>query len=217
MALGLVGKKCGMTRVFQEDGTSVPVSVIEIVDNKIVSLKTPETDGYSAVQVTYGENTKAHKLSKPMVGHYNKAGITPGLGLCEFRVDELSSFAVGNEIKVDLFTDGQLVDVCGISRGKGFAGTIKRHNFTMGDATHGNSLSHRAPGSIGQRQSPGRVFKGKKMAGRMGGKQVTTQNLEVVRLMADKNVVLVKGAIPGAPGSWVVITPAVKAAEKSKV
>ncbi len=210
MSLGLVGRKCGMSRVFDESGVSLPVTVIEVLDQKVSQVKDKD---YTAIQVAYG-NKKNRKVTNALKGHYAKAAIEPGLGLMEFRLDDVSSYKAGDEIKIDLFAKGQFVDVFGVSRGKGFAGTIKRHNFSMGDATHGNSLSHRAPGSIGQRQSPGRVFKGKKMAGRMGGKRVAVQNLEVVQVLPEKKVVLVKGAVPGAPGGLVVIKPAVKTANK---
>lgn len=208
MALGLVGRKCGMTRVFTADGSSVPVSVIEVLPNRVVMLKTPVTDGYEAVQVTMGERKASH-VTKAVAGHYAKAGVAAGEGLWEFRT-AVKDLAVGAEIKVDLFQAGQMIDVTGVSRGKGFAGTIKRWNFTMGDATHGNSLSHRSPGSIGQRQSPGRVFKGKKMSGHMGNERVTVQNLQVVQIDTERNLILVSGAIPGAPDGVVVVLPAMK-------
>ena len=213
MSLGLVGRKCGMMRVFNDAGFSLPVTVVEILKQRVSQVKEVASDAYTAIQVAYGEK-HSRKVNKPTQGHYKKAAIEPALGMMEFRLDDVSSFCVGQEINMDLFQPGQLVDAFGVSRGKGFAGTIKRHNFKMGDATHGNSLSHRAPGSIGQRQSPGRVFKGKKMAGRMGGKQVAVQNLEVVQILPEKNVILIKGAVPGAPGGLVVIKPAVKAAKK---
>lgn len=209
--LGLVGRKCGMTRVFQDDGSSVPVTVIELFENVVSQLKNQATDGYTAVQIAYGKKNN-RKVTKPLVGHFQKAGVEPSLGLKEFRVDDLSSFELGSVIGLELFEGRKHVDVTGISKGKGFAGTIKRWNFKMGDATHGNSLSHRAPGSIGQRQSPGRVFPGKKMSGRMGGEQVTVQSLELVQVLVDKNVILVKGAVPGAQGGLVVIKPAIKVA-----
>ena len=211
MSIGLVGRKCGMTRVFTADGVSVPVTLIEATPNRVTQIKTVESDGYDAVQVTVGTKRQA-LLSKPAAGVYAKAKTAPGRGLWEFRVDgkEVSGLAVGAEIKVDTFTVGQKVDVAGVTKGKGFQGTIKRHNFTMGDATHGNSLSHRAPGSIGQRQTPGRVFKGKKMAGHMGNANETTQNLKVVRVDVERNLLLVRGAIPGAPGGDVIVRPASK-------
>lgn len=211
MAIGLVGRKCGMTRVFTEDGQSVPVTVIEVEPNRVTQVKTVGNDGYSAIQVTVGSR-RASLVNKPMAGHFGKAGVGAGRGLWEFRLpeSEAGSYSVGAELKADVFAAGQVVDVCGVSIGKGFAGTVKRHNFTMGDATHGNSLSHRAPGSIGQRQTPGRVFPGKRMAGHLGNVKVTVPNLKVVRVDADKNYVLVTGAVPGAKGGDVIITPASK-------
>lgn len=211
MAIGLVGRKCGMTRVFAEDGASIPVTVIEVEPNRVTQVKTADNDGYSAVQVTVGKR-RATRVTKPMAGHFAKAGTAAGRGLWEFRLDagEGADLQPGAEIKVDIFQSGQKVDVTGVSIGKGFAGTIKRHNFTMGDATHGNSLSHRAPGSIGQRQTPGRVFKGKRMSGHLGNVQRTAQNLEVVRVDAERNLILVKGAVPGHEGRDVIVYPAVK-------
>lgn len=213
MSIGLVGRKSGMTRVFTEAGESIPVTVVEVSPNRITQLKTEEVDGYSAVQVTVGAR-KASRVTRSLAGHFAKAGTEAGEGLWEFRAaqQELADFAPGGEITVSLFEAGQKVDVTGTSKGKGFAGTIKRHNFSMQDATHGNSLSHRAPGSIGQCQTPGRVWKGKKMAGHMGDVRVTTQSLEVVRVDTDNNLLLVKGAIPGATGSRVVVRPSVKSA-----
>ena len=210
MTIGIVGRKCGMTRVFTEDGNSIPVTVIEVDSNRITQVKTEATDGYSAVQVTAGIK-KASRVNKPETGHFKKAGVEAGRGLWEFRVDSLEGFEVGGEIKVDIFEAGQTVDVTGTSKGKGFAGAIKRWNFRGQDNTHGNSISHRAPGSIGQNQSPGKVFKGKKMAGHMGAERVTTQNLEVVRVDAERNLLLIKGAVPGATGGDVIVRPAVKA------
>lgn len=210
MAIGLVGRKAGMTRIFTEDGASVPVTVIEATPNRITQIKTDESDGYSAVQVTAGE-VKQNRVSKPLAGHYAKANTGAGRGLWEFRADESEELAVGGELTVDQFEAGQKIDVRGVSKGKGFAGTIKRWNFRGQDNTHGNSISHRAPGSIGQCQTPGRVFKGKKMSGHMGAARVTTQNLEVVRVDADKNLLLVKGAVPGPAGGDVFIRPSVKA------
>jgi len=209
----LVGRKSGMTRIFTEAGDSVPVTVVEVSPNRITQLKTEEVDGYSAVQVTVGER-KASRVSRSLAGHFAKAGTEAGAGLWEFRAgqQELAEFAPGAELTVALFEAGQRVDVTGTSKGKGFAGAIKRHNFRAQDATHGNSLSHRAPGSIGQCQTPGRVWKGKKMAGHMGDVRVTTQFLEVVRVDAENNLLLVKGAIPGATGSHVVVRPSVKSA-----
>ncbi|MCP5149409.1 MAG: 50S ribosomal protein L3 [Chromatiales bacterium] len=212
MPIGLVGKKSGMTRVFTEDGTSVPVTVIEVEPNRITQLKTLERDGYRAVQVTTGSR-RAVRVSKPMAGHFAKSGVGAGRGTWEFRLDEGEGgdLAVGGEIKVDVFEAGQRIDAQGHTIGKGYAGVVKRHNFRTQDATHGNSLSHRAPGSIGQNQTPGRVFKGKRMAGRLGNVLRTTQNLEVVRVDGERNLLLVKGAVPGARGSDVIIRPAVKA------
>ncbi|MBC6942446.1 MAG: 50S ribosomal protein L3 [Xanthomonadales bacterium] len=212
MSIGLVGRKCGMSRVFTEDGRSVPVTLIEATPNRVTQVKTVESDGYSAVQVTAGSK-RAGLVNKPLAGHYAKAKVTAGRGLWEFRVDaaELGKYAVGGELKADeVFAVGQKVDVAGVSKGKGFQGTIKRHHFTMGDATHGNSLSHRAPGSIGQRQTPGRVFPGKKMAGHMGAVNRSSLNLEVVKIDSERHLIAVKGAVPGAPGGNVVIRPAVK-------
>ena len=210
--LGLVGRKAGMSRVFTEDGKSVPVTLIEATPNRITQIKTVDADGYSAVQVTAGVK-RAALVNKTGVGHYGKAKVEAGRGLWEFRVadDKLGDFAIGGEIKADIFEVGQIVDVQGVTKGKGFQGTIKRHNFTMGDATHGNSLSHRSPGSIGQRQTPGRVFPGKKMSGHMGAETQSAQNLEVVRVDAERGLIAVRGAVPGAPGGDVVVRPASKA------
>ena len=210
MTIGIVGRKSGMTRIFTEDGASVPVSVIEVEPNRITQLKTDDADGYSAVQVTVG-STKTSRVSKPVAGHFAKANVEAGRGLWEFRCDSLEGYEIGAEVTVEGFEAGQKVDVTGTSKGKGFQGGVKRWNFSMQDATHGNSISHRAPGSIGQCQTPGRVFKGKKMAGHMGSEKVTTQNLEVVRVDAERNLILVKGAVPGAPGGDVLVRPAVKA------
>lgn len=207
MAIGLVGKKAGMTRVFTEDGVSIPVTVIEVADNRVVQVKTQDTDGYQAVQVTYGEK-KASRVSKPEAGHFAKAGVQAGTGLIEFRTEE--ALSAGDQLTVERFENGQKIDVTGVSKGKGFQGGVKRWNFAMQDATHGNSLSHRAPGSIGQCQTPGRVWKGKKMAGHMGSEQVTTQNLEVVRVDSERGLLLVKGAVPGATGGQLVVKPAMK-------
>jgi large subunit ribosomal protein L3 len=211
MSIGLVGRKSGMTRIFTEAGLSIPVTVVEVHPNRVTQIKTAEVDGYSAVQVTTGAR-KASRVSKAMAGHFAKAGTEAGTGLWEFRadVDELGGIAAGNELTVERFIAGQMVDVTGTSKGKGFQGTIKRHNFSMQDATHGNSLSHRAPGSIGQCQTPGRVWKGKKMAGHMGDARVTTQSLEIVQVDAENNLILVKGALPGATGSNVIIRPSIK-------
>ena len=212
MTIGVVGRKRGMTRVFTEAGNSVPVTVIEVEANRITQLKTIENDGYSAVQVTVGER-RASRVNKAAAGHFAKAEVTAGRGLWEFRVDEseLGNLQVGGEIKIDIFSEGQKIDITGTSIGKGFAGTVKRHNFSMKDATHGNSISHRTPGSIGQNQSPGKVFKGKKMSGHMGNVRRTTQMLDVIRIDAERNLLLVKGSVPGAKGGDVVIRNAVKA------
>ncbi len=211
MTIGLVGRKAGMTRVFTDDGVSVPVTVIEVEPNKVTQLKTVETDGYRAIQVTRGQR-RASRVTKAMAGHYAKAGVEAGSGLWEFRLaeEEGADLAPGSEVKVDLFAETKRVDVTGTSKGKGFAGTVKRHNFHMQDATHGNSLSHRAPGSTGQCQTPGRVFKGKKMAGQMGNEQATSQNLDVVRVDTERNLILVKGAVPGAAGGTLIVRPATK-------
>ncbi len=212
MAIGVVGRKCGMTRIFTEEGAAVPVTVIEVQPNRVTQVKTVENDGYRALQVTTGTR-RASRVTKPLAGHYAKAGVEAGRGLWEFRLEdgEGEDLAVGAEIKADIFSPGQKVDVSGITIGKGFAGTVKRHNFSTQDATHGNSLSHRAPGSIGQNQTPGRVFKGKKMAGHMGNVRRSVQNLEVVRVDSERNLLLVKGAVPGAAGGDVIVRPAAKA------
>lgn len=212
MAIGLVGRKSGMTRVFNDEGASIAVTVIEAAPNRITQIKTDETDGYQAVQVTAGE-VKQNRVSKPEAGHFAKANTGAGRGLWEFRAADLDELAVGGELTVEQFEAGQKIDVRGVSKGKGFAGGIKRWNFSHQDNTHGNSISHRAPGSIGQCQTPGRVFKGKKMAGHLGAAQVTTQNLEVVQVDAEKNLLLVKGAVPGPAGGDVYIRPAVKASK----
>jgi large subunit ribosomal protein L3 len=210
MTIGLVGKKCGMTRIFTEEGSSIPVTVIEVAPNKVSQVKTDETDGYAAIQVTRGAK-KASRVSKAEAGHFAKAGVEAGSGLWEFRTESSEeAFEVGQELTVTRFEAGQIVDVTGQSKGKGFQGGVKRHNFQMQDATHGNSISHRAPGSIGQCQTPGRVWKGKKMAGHMGAERVTTQNLEVVRVDEANNVILIKGSVPGANGGDVFLLPAVK-------
>ena len=212
MSIGLIGRKVGMTRIFTEEGGSVPVTVIEATPNRITQLRTAETDGYRALQVTAGTK-KANRVNKAEAGHFAKAGVEAGRGLWEFRLgaDEGTDLEVGKEITVEIFADANKVDVTGTSKGKGFAGAIKRWNFSSQRMTHGNSLSHRAPGSIGQNQTPGRVFKGKKMAGQMGNKQVTVQSLEVVKVDAENNLILVKGAIPGSTGGDVIVKPAVKA------
>lgn len=210
MTIGIVGRKSGMTRVFTDNGASVPVTVIEVEPNRVTQMKTPETDGYAAVQVTTGSRRPAN-VSKPEAGHFAKANVEAGRGLWEFRPDESETLEVGAELTAERFESGQLVDITGNSKGKGFAGTVKRWNFQTQDATHGNSLSHRAPGSIGQAQSPGRVRKGKKMAGQMGNERVTVQNLEIIKVDPERNLLLVKGAVPGAPGGDLMIRPAVKA------
>lgn len=211
MTIGLVGRKCGMTQIFTEAGAAIPVTVIEIQPHRVTQLKTVETDGYHAIQVTTG-TCNASRLTKPLAGHYIKTGVEAGRGLWEFLLDanEGADIQVGSELKVDLFKAGQKIDVTGTSKGKGFAGVIKRYSFATQDATHGNSLSHRAPGSIGQRQSPGRVFKGKKMGGQMGNKRCTVQSQEVVRIDVERNLLLVKGVVPGAPGGDVIVLPAVR-------
>ncbi len=212
MAIGLVGRKVGMTRIFTEDGTSIPVTVIEATPNRVTQLRTEETDGYRALQVTAGTK-KANRINKAEAGHFAKAGVEAGRTLVEFRLEENegADIEVGSEITVEIFNDTKKIDVTGTSKGKGFQGAIKRWNFSSQRMTHGNSLSHRAPGSIGQNQSPGKVFKGKKMAGQLGNKQVTTQSLEVVRIDVENSLILVKGAVPGATGGDVVVKPAVKA------
>ena len=212
MAIGLVGRKVGMTRIFTEDGTSIPVTVIEATPNRVTQLRTEESDGYRALQVTAGTK-KANRINKAEAGHFAKAGVEAGRTLVEFRLEENegADIEVGSEITVEIFNDTKKIDVTGTSKGKGFQGAIKRWNFSSQRMTHGNSLSHRAPGSIGQNQSPGKVFKGKKMAGQLGNKQVTTQSLEVVRIDVENSLILVKGAVPGATGGDVVVKPAVKA------
>ncbi len=212
MAIGLIGRKAGMTRIFTQDGNSVPVTVVEVDPNRVAQVKDVDRDGYRAVQVTTGAR-RANRVSKPLAGHFAKAGVDAGRGLWEFRLGggEGEDIQVGHEVKVDIFEAGQRVDVTGTSRGKGYAGTVKRHNFRTQDATHGNSLSHRAAGSIGQNQTPGRVFKGKRMAGQMGNVRSTVQNLEVVRVDAERKLLLIKGAVPGAPGGHLIVRPSVKA------
>ena len=210
--IGLVGRKCGMTRVFSEDGESVPVTVIEVAPNRVTQIKSIDSDGYRALQVTTGSR-RAKLLNKARAGHFAKVGVDAGRGLWEFRLnaDEAADLQVGSELKVDRFAVGQKLDARGCTIGKGFAGVVKRHNFRTQDASHGNSLSHRAPGSIGQNQTPGRVFKGKKMSGHMGNVMRTAQNLEVVRVDEERNLILVKGAVPGPKGGDVVLSPATKA------
>ncbi len=210
MAIGLVGRKSGMTRVFTNDGVSIPVTVIEVAPNRVTQVKSDDTDGYRAIQVTSGSR-KASKVDKAEAGHFAKANVEAGRGLWEFRLEAgVDAPAVGAELTVSEFEVGQKVDVTGVSKGKGYQGTVKRWNFRTQDWTHGNSRSHRVPGSIGQNQSPGRVFKGKKMTGHMGVDRVTVQTLEVVRVDAERNLLLVKGAIPGAAGGDVLVRPAVK-------
>lgn len=211
MTIGIIGRKRGMTRVFTDEGLSIPVTVIEAIPNRVTHLASTDTQGYRAVQVTWGRK-KAEKINKAIKGVFAKAAVDPGEGLAEYRLDEGegSDLKPGNEIRVDIFKVGQQVDVSGITIGKGFAGAIKRHNFSRGGMTHGNSLSHRSAGSIGQNQTPGRVLKGKKMAGHMGNSRQTIQNLEIVRVDSDKNLILIKGAVPGAKGGRVLIKPAAK-------
>ena len=215
MSIGLIGRKCGMTRVFCEDGSSVPVTVLQIESNRVTQVKSIEKDGYRAVQVTAGEK-KSSRVNKAMAGHFAAASVTAGRGLWEFRLEdgEGDDLSAGSEISTSIFSDGQIVNVQGTSIGKGYAGGVKRHNFSMQDATHGNSLSHRAPGSIGQCQTPGRVFKGKKMAGHLGAVKTTVENLTIHSVDTERNLILVKGAVPGAKGGDVVITPAVKMRNK---
>jgi large subunit ribosomal protein L3 len=212
MSLGLVGRKVGMTRVFTDDGESIPVTVLEITPNRVTQIKSPDTDGYSALQLAHGAR-RASRVSKAAAGHYAKAGVVAGSGLKEFTLPQeaLSSYAVGGEVTVEIFQAGQLVDVTGTSIGKGFAGTIKRHNFSSNRASHGNSRSHNVPGSIGMAQDPGRVFPGKRMSGHLGAIKTTVQNLEIVRVDSDRNLLLIKGAVPGAKGGDVVVRPSVKA------
>ncbi|MBN4050524.1 50S ribosomal protein L3 [Gammaproteobacteria bacterium AH-315-M22] len=212
MTMGLVGRKAGMTRIFTDAGESIPVTVIEVAPNLVTQVKSLDSDGYRALQVTTGTR-RASRVTKPMVGHFAKANVEAGRGTWEFRLNdgEGGDVTVGQAFGVDMFSDGDVVDVAGTSIGKGFAGVVKRHHFAMKDATHGNSLNHRTPGSIGQNQTPGRVFKGKKMAGHMGSVRRTTQNLKVVRVDSERKLILVKGAVPGPAGSNVIVTPAIKA------
>jgi large subunit ribosomal protein L3 len=211
MPIGIIGHKSGMTRIFKEDGTSIPVTVIEATPNRVTQLKTKQKDGYQAIQITCGSR-RPNRINKPTSGHLAKAGVETGRGFWEFRLNdnEGKDTQLGTEIKVDIFEQGQKVDVTGTTKGKGFAGVVKRHNFRTQDATHGNSLSHRAPGSIGQNQTPGRVFKGKKMAGQLGNVRRTVQNLEIAQVDLEKNLLLIKGAVPGAPGCDIIVRPAVK-------
>jgi large subunit ribosomal protein L3 len=214
MSLGLVGRKVGMTRVFTDDGETVPVTVVDVSGNRVTQIKTPATDGYAAVQVTFGRR-RANRVNKAAAGHFAKAGVEAGHVLREFRVapDELAEIKVGARLGADLFKPGQKVDVSGISKGKGFAGVIKRHNFSSNRASHGNSVSHNKPGSIGMNQDPGRVFPGKRMAGHMGAVKRTAQNLEIVRVDLERQLLLIRGAVPGARGGDVAVYPAVKAAK----
>jgi large subunit ribosomal protein L3 len=211
MTIGLLGKKCGMTRIYTEDGTSIPVTVVEVLPNRITQIKTEENDGYSAIQVTVGTRKRTH-ITKAEAGHFAKANVEPGTRLKEFCVTakQLEGLTVGSELKADLFKEGQFVDVSGLSKGKGFAGVIKRYHFSSQDETHGNSLTTRAPGSIGQRQSPGKVFKGKRMAGHMGNKKTSVMSQKIVRIDLEKNLVMIRGTVPGAPSTDVIIIPAVK-------
>jgi len=207
-----IGKKCGMTRIFTEDGVGIPVTVIEIQPNRVTQLKTIENDGYMAVQVSTGKANRK-RVTKAMAGHYAKANVEPGYMLAEFAVKDakqLEGIELGSELKVDCFAEGQFVDVTGYTKGKGFAGVIKRHHFNSQDETHGNSVTTRAPGSIGQRQSPGRVFKGKRMAGHLGDEKRTVMTQKVVKIDNERNLIFVKGAIPGAPGAYVVVRKAIK-------
>ena len=208
MSLGLVGKKQGMTRFFTEEGGSLPVTVVSFDVNTVIQIKTLEKDGYNSVQVTTGQKKEKH-INKSTLGHFKKSSVLPGEGLWEFRIenDEIEKLEVGKAIPIELFKEGQAVDVSGVSKGKGFAGTVKRWNFKMQDATHGNSLSHRAPGSIGQCQTPGRVWKGKKMSGHMGSEKVTIQNLKIVSIDLENSLILIQGSIPGATGSRVMLRP----------
>lgn len=217
MSLGLVGRKVGMTRIFTEDGTTVPVTVLDVSSNRVAQVKKKETDGYCAVQIAFGKRNPS-RISKPMIGHFAKAGIEAAASLVEFRVDEsrLAEIKVGDSVDVSLFSAGQRVDVSGISIGKGFSGSIKRHNFSSNRASHGNSVSHNSPGSISMAQDPGRVFPGKRMAGHLGNARKTVQNLEVVRVDTDRQLLIVKGAVPGARGSQVIVRPAVKTVLPSK-
>ena len=215
--LGLVGRKAGMTRVFTEAGETIPVTVIEALPNRITQVRTAEADGYRALQVAFGER-RASRINKPLTGHYAKVKVAPGQSLVEFRLsgDEGKDLAAGGELKVDLFQAGQVVDVTGTTIGKGYAGVMKRHNFGGLPASHGVSVSHRSPGSIGQRQTPGRVFPGKRMSGHMGMQRRTIENLQVVRVDAERNLLLIRGAVPGAPGGQVIVRPSVKAASRAR-
>ena len=212
MSLGLIGRKVGMTRVFTDDGASIPVTVLEVIPNRVTQIKTVASDGYTSLQVAYGTR-RASRVTSALTGHYAKAGVAAGSGIKEFNVtaDVLAGYQVGGNVTVEIFTPGQLVDVTGSSIGKGFAGAIKRHHFKSNRASHGNSKSHNVPGSIGMAQDPGRVFPGKRMPGHLGDVTVTTQNLQVVRVDVERNLILIKGAIPGSKGGDVVVRPAIKA------
>lgn len=213
MTLGLVGRKVGMTRVFTEDGEAIPVTVVEVGDNRVTQIKNPATDGYTAVQVTFGER-RASRVTKAQAGHLAKAGVTAGTLTREFRVtpDQVASLAPGGTIALDVFQVGQKVDVTGTSQGKGFSGAIKRHHFSSNRASHGNSVSHNSPGSIGMAQDPGRVFPGKRMAGHLGNVRRTAQSLEIVRIDSERKLLLIKGAVPGSKGGHVIVRPAAKGA-----
>jgi large subunit ribosomal protein L3 len=217
MAIGLVGRKCGMTRVFTDAGETVPVTVVEVLPNRVTQVKSADKDGYRAVQVTYGER-RPQLLSKAAAGHFAKANVAPGKALLEFRLqgNDGADLKPGSELKVDLFAEGQMVDVTGVTIGKGFAGTMKRHNFAGHHASHGVSVSHRTPGSIGQRQTPGRVFPGKRMSGHMGSVRRTTENLKIVAVDAARNLLLIRGAVPGSEGGQVVVRASVKAARQAR-
>lgn len=216
MTIGLLGRKIGMTRIFTTEGKAIPVSVVEVHPNRVSQIKDVESDGYIAIQLT-GGTKKASHVNKPLTGHFAKAQVEAGNMLGEFRMETIDTYSAGQVLTVaDVFSEGEYVDVSAITKGKGFAGTVKRHNFRTQDATHGNSRSHRVPGSIGQNQSPGRVFKGKKMAGQMGNKRCTVQTLELIRVDKDRNLLLIKGAIPGAPGGRVEVRPAVKLQQRGK-
>ncbi len=218
MAIGLVVEKCGMSRLFREDGQSVPVTILKMSPTFVTQIKTVEIDGYASLQVTTGEK-KQNKVTQPLQGHFKKASVKPGLGLWEFRVSsdaDLTNYKVGDELSLEnIFAEGQEVDVTSRSKGKGFAGTVKRHNFRTQDASHGNSRSHRVPGSIGQNQTPGRVFKGKKMAGHLGAAQCTVQSQVIAKIDLEKKLIMVKGGVPGAPGGLVVLSPAAKTKVKA--
>ena len=215
MSIGLVGRKCGMTRIFSEDGVSVPVTVLHVDSNRVIQVKNTDTDGYRAIQIAAGD-VKSSKVNKALAGHYATANVTAGRGLWEFRLkdNEGVELSAGSELSVNVFSAGQVVDVCGASIGKGFAGTVKKYNFRTQDATHGNSRSHRVPGSNGMNQTPGRVFKGKKMCGHMGAVKTTVQNLTIHSVDEERSLILVKGAVPGAKGGDVIITPAIKLLNK---